>query len=118
MSRIASTLLLALLLVCAQQAALLHEIGHGTGHGATGPLALARGASAFASAAAADRGGTKGEVYCDQCFQFAHVCAAVFSCAPAFVALAAVNETAFGMQAADLPAEVPQTRSRGPPVVL
>jgi len=115
MSRIASTLLLGLLFICAQQAALLHEIGHGAGHG--GP-ASARGAPVFALASAADAGGAKNEAYCDKCFQFAHICGAGVFCTPAFVALAPVTESALGAQAADLPAEAPQTRSRGPPVVL
>jgi len=109
-------LLLALVVVGAQQAALLHEIGHGFGHGA-----FATGAAVTASDKAGGGQATSKEAassYCEQCFQFAHVCGAGFL-SPVTVAVIAARFLAERVrEVADLPADPPQSRSRGPPVLL
>ena len=116
MLRIASTLLLSLLVVAAQQAALLHEIDHGFAHGA--PLA---GLFATANDRLAD-GKTPGKEasssYCEKCFQFAHVCGAVFSSPVTVVFIAARAQAVRAGVVAELAADPPANRSRGPPVLL
>jgi len=123
MRRILSTLLLALLVVGAQQAALVHEIGHGVGHGggiagSSSAAAAADNAAGAQAARAADSGTTERGSYCDKCFQFAHVCGAGFSASAVLALLAAGAQLAHGRQIADLAADAPQSRSRGPPIVL
>jgi len=123
MRRILSTLLLALLVVAAQQAALVHEISHGIGSGAGRALAVAAAdtvATSIDKAAArvADSGTTEGGSYCDKCFQFAHVCGAGFCSSAVLAFLEPGSESARGRQVADLAADAPQSRSRGPPIVL
>jgi len=120
MRRLLSTLLLALLVVCAQQAALVHEIGHGLPHG-SGAVTSVAGTAVATSAAeprAPESGTTEGGSYCDKCFQFAHVSGAGFSSHPVAALLVAGTESARASPAADLAAEAPQSRSRGPPIVL
>jgi hypothetical protein len=104
--------LLAVLLVCAQLAALLHEIGHGLRHDAGNPTV------STAAAESQDSGPASRGAYCDKCFQFAHVASAAAGILPAFFLVAATSEAAHRQPAAALAAEVPQTRSRGPPIVL
>jgi len=116
MRRILFTLVLALLVVCAQQGALLHQIGDGIGHGAANAPPLA--GKAFAPAAGLDPGSTETDTYCDKCFAFAHVCGAAFSCAPDIALVLAASEPARGAEPVDQAASVPQPRSRGPPAVL
>jgi len=122
MQRLLSTLLLALLVVGAQQAALVHEIGHGIGHGGAGSahavgtgLAHAAGAQ---GARDAGSGTTESGSYCDKCFQFAHVSGAGFSASPVLAFLNAGAQPAHGRPVAELAADAPQSRSRGPPITL
>lgn len=112
MRRILSTLLLVLLVVCAQQAALVHEIGHGVGQGSGKPVA------ARDIAGSQDPGTTDKGSYCDKCFQFAHVSGATSGPAQTFVFDTAADDPAHGHQPAELAAEAPVSRSRGPPIVL
>ena len=115
MSRIASTLLLALAVVAAQQAALLHEIGHGFGHGApTGVLATAKDSAGAGKALSKEAASS----YCEKCFQFAHVCGAVFSSPLTAGFVAAHAQAVRTGEVAELPADPPSTRSRGPPSLL
>jgi len=101
---------LALLLVGAQQSALVHEIGHGFGP------------ATAATAAQAERGRSTGAAdaanHCEKCFQFAHVAAALAGHIPAPARPVAVAESAHSVLAAAIAADAPQTRSRGPPVFL
>lgn len=116
MSRIASTLLMALLVVGAQQAALLHEIDHGLAHGApaAGLFAAKNDIPATGKTASKETASS----YCEKCFQFAHVCGAVFS-SPVTVGFVAAHAQAVrGSEAADLASDPPPNRSRGPPVLL
>lgn len=112
MRRIVSTLLLALLVIGAQQAALVHEIGHGIAH---------RSASQLATAIVADRddsGTTERAAYCDKCFQFAHVSGAMTGSAPVPLSVLARGQSAQCQAAAEIAADAPPCRSRGPPIVL
>ncbi len=117
MPRVASTLLLALLVVFAQQAALMHAISHEGSRVMHGSVAAyADGGSQ--TSADAPNGAPETNSFCDKCFQFAHV--AGYASAPAAVLplLAHAAETVHSGQAADLAAQAPQSRSRGPPVFL
>jgi hypothetical protein len=112
MRRILSVLAVALLVVCAQQAALVHEIGHGLGHGSVNPVAAATIADSQ-DPGAPDKGS-----YCEKCFQFAHVSSAAAGFSPLDFVIAGSNEPASDHPAAVLAADAPQSRSRGPPDVL
>jgi len=112
MGRILSTLLLSLLVICAQQAALVHEMGHALGHGPERAEAMVPGSGTQ------DPGTTEKGLYCDKCFQFAHVAGAAFAFSPAVFSLVADTESARDRAAADLAADAPPSRSRGPPIVL
>jgi len=116
MSRIASTLLLALLVVGAQQSALLHEIGHGLAHGAPAAAVLATANDSAGAGGAASKEASSS--YCEKCFQFAHVCGAVFSSLVTVGFVAAHAQAVRSGEAADLAADPPPNRSRGPPVLL
>ena len=109
MRRLISSLLLGLLVICAQQAALLHEIGHGTGSSAASAKVSLAGNSTQESAPAEDRS------YCDKCFQFAHVGGIVLASIPAFLVLATSTIGIPGRVAVAGSADVPSPRSRGPP---
>ena len=113
MRRLLTSLLLALLVVGAQQSALVHEIGHGFGQDSA-KTAVAD------SARPAPNGGTAdtGAYYCQKCFQFAHVAGAVAGHPPAVLWLAAGAEPAVAILAAEIAADAPPSRSRGPPIVL
>jgi len=122
MRRLLSSLLLALVVVGAQQAALVHEIGHGIGHGGALSLHTTGAGRSFVagaqSARAPDSGTTESGSYCDKCFQFAHVSGAGFSAGPVLAHLAAATQSPDGRPIAELPADAPQSRSRGPPTTL
>ncbi|HYA65795.1 MAG TPA: hypothetical protein VEE84_03860 [Burkholderiaceae bacterium] len=118
MLRVFSTLLLALLVVGAQQGALLHEISHGIGHHPAKVSTRGGNAVAPAKPPASHPAGGESNSYCDKCFQFSHVNGADFASAPAPAPIVAQAEVALGTQAADLPSDVPQRRSRGPPIIL
>jgi hypothetical protein len=105
------SLVLSLLLVLAQQAALVHQIGHGLGHGAGGGPAVA--AAQGSGSVPADNGD-----YCEKCFQYAHVTSAAPEAVLAALLPVAQDESAGSRAAAELAAEAPQFRSRDPPAVL
>ena len=108
--RLRRCLLLAIFVVAAQQSALVHEIGHGLGQKAP---AIAGALAQELTPAGADAG-----LYCQKCFQFAHVAGAVAAHAPAPLWLAAGNDVARANLSGAAPADTPQSRSRGPPVTL
>jgi hypothetical protein len=117
MRRILSAFFLLLFMVGAQQSALVHEIGHGVGEAPSGNLA--------AGAAAADSGIEKARpdssdtrTYCEKCFHFAHVAGAVAGHLPGALRLDSRGEQAQATLAAAVAADAPQSRSRGPPVIL
>jgi hypothetical protein len=112
MGRILSTLLLSLLVICAQQAALVHEMGHALGHGPEQAQTTIPGSGTQTP------GTTEKGLYCDKCFQFAHVAGVAFAFSPAVFSLVADTESARDRAAADLAADAPPSRSRGPPIVL
>jgi len=116
MPRLAATLLLALLVVGAQQAALVHEIGHGLEHGAPASAAATAPHDAAGGGKAANKQAASS--YCEQCFQFAHVCGAGFLSSRTVGVIAARSHAERAREVADLPADPPQSRSRGPPVLL
>jgi len=117
MPRIASTLLLALLLLGAQQGALLHEIGHGFGNSSVVAVPFAA-ASAGGADFASHPAGTPDGSYCEKCFEFAHVCAAGLLVTPGVALVAPLVELVRAGEAAHLPADAPQSRSRGPPLLF
>ncbi len=112
MRRLFSCLLLALLVIGAQQSALVHEIGHGLGRASTTPFVLARGGDATRPGSA-DAGS-----YCEKCFQFAHVTGALTGHCPGLDGSGATAESAPFDGTAAISADAPQSRSRGPPIVL
>jgi len=110
MRRLVALVALLLLVVGAQQAALVHAISHAVGHGAAP-------AATQAQAAGSPDGGsaTADAAYCDKCFQFAHVSGASVG-APVLLALDAVPfAAASGPALAALPAAVLHPHHRGPP---
>ncbi len=111
MRRLLSSLLLAFIVVGAQQTALVHEIGHGFGQDSTKTVAMVGG-----QATGADKSGAG--AYCQKCFQFAHVSGAVAGHVPALLGQAASAESANAAPVAAIAADAPQSRSRGPPFVL
>jgi hypothetical protein len=109
MRRVVLNLLLAALFVLAQQAALLHQIGHGVG------------GQAYASSQGTGSAGghpVDGSASCDKCFQFAHVTSALPEAAFVAMLLAADQESARSEAPAELAGEAPPVRSRGPPSLL
>jgi hypothetical protein len=112
MRRLLSSLLLAFLVVGAQQSALVHEIGHGLGQDS------AKSAIADSSGKAPNSRTTDSGAFCQKCFQFAHVAGAVAAHFPALLFLAAAAEPAKTNLVAAIAADTPQHRSRGPPIVL
>lgn len=129
MRRVLSSFFLALLLVGAQHALLVHDIGHGLGQvpGAAS-RAVAAGTAQGARVAGmvhagpsqgARRSGTADAgSYCEKCFQFANVAAALAGAVPLPAPLVAGVESARALLAAAIAADAPQTRSRGPPALL
>jgi hypothetical protein len=112
MRRLFLALLPALLVVIAQQAALVHEIGHGFGFASDGVAAAAQG-SQDPGTGTTDRGST-----CEKCFQFAHVAHAVSAIAPAFVLLASCLGGVPGHPVPEIAIDAPASRCRGPPSYL
>jgi hypothetical protein len=112
MRRLLSSLLLAFLVVGAQQSALVHEIGHGLGQDS------AKTAAADSSRQAPNTGTTDSGAYCQKCFQFAHVAGAITANFPATLSFSATAEPARANLVAAIAADAPQYRSRGPPIVL
>lgn len=109
MRRFLPSMLLFLLVLCAQQAALVHEIGHGLGAAAADPVAAA------AHADARDPGNAGGAAYCEKCFQFAHVTGALAAFAPGLAPDLTLGQSASSPSPALLAADAPLSRSRGPP---
>jgi hypothetical protein len=112
MRRLLSSLLLAFLVVAAQQSALVHEIGHGFGQDS------ARTAVATGGGQASNAGSTETGAYCEKCFQFAHVAGSIAGHLPALLWHAAVDELASATLVAAIAADAPPPRSRGPPSAL
>jgi hypothetical protein len=112
--------LLALLLVGAQQAALLHAFEHDVAR-AAGSVAAAQAAAQTASPSSDTREheqGAPGGSYCDKCFQFAHLTGAGFAAASAVLDLTASTEAARSRGAPERAVRAPASRSRGPPIAL
>ena len=112
MRRTISAFLLALLVVFAQQAALVHEIGHGFGHDSVTSAASASDPSSQ------DSGAPDKSNYCEKCFQFAHVTSAATAFAPNLFFSTPSSESASGDPAIEIAADAPALRSRGPPIIL
>lgn len=112
MRRIFSLLLPALLVVLAQQLALVHEIGHGVGDWSGKEIAAAH------KAASSDGGGADKVGYCDKCFQYAQVANALGACAQVPNIGFGQSDAACAREPASLAADVPLSRSRGPPAIL
>ena len=108
--------LLALLVVGAQQSALLHEIGHGFGQAVPAFVAAVTASDVPGSSQATSKEAASS--YCEKCFQFAHVCGAGFSSPVTIAVLAARSPAKRAFEVAELPADPPQSRSRSPPVLL
>lgn len=103
-------LLVAALLVCAQQAALVHSLGH-----AFGPRHAPGSAPLAASQSPANGGADEGQGYCEKCFEFAHVVGISFGGPPALAAAAPARHVVAALRHAVPAAHFVQFRSRGPP---
>lgn len=112
MRRLLSTLILAVLVVGAQQSALVHGIGHGFGRDAASARAADRAIKATGA------GTADADAYCEKCFQFAPVMGAVAGHPPKAVWIGTGKEPAQAKLAAAIAADAPLSRSRGPPIFL
>ena len=112
MRRLLSSLLLAFIIVGAQQSALVHEIGHGFGQDSASTAVAVVGEQASGG----DKSGTG--AYCQKCFQFAHVTGAITGHPPTLLWHRAKAEPAKANSVAAIAADAPLSRSRGPPFVL
>jgi len=114
MRRVVLCLLVSFLVLAAQQAALVHAIGHGTVHG--NPKV---GASTLAST---DREPTQSPqdspAGCDKCFQFAHVAGAMAPALPQLLLKLPELDAPLAAQASLPVAVLLAARSRGPPTPL
>jgi hypothetical protein len=115
---------LSLLFVCAQQAGLVHAIGHASDRFAAVPAAgfsVSPGTGAVAAQQPGDlrtADGSEAGSYCDKCFQFAHFAGAAFAFVLPALAFDPVRETPQARPVALAIVDAPAFRSRGPPVVL
>lgn len=116
MRRILFPLLLWLLVVSAQQAALVHAIGHGAGHG-SGAASVSVGGKALSESGSTE-GGNGGGIFCDKCFQFGQVASAAVAQLPAVLLRVGNTELALGRPSAQIAADAPASRGRDPPTVV
>jgi hypothetical protein len=124
--RAAPAFLLALVFVCVQQAAWLHALSH-QGARSPGGREPARLSGAVSTLAAADAnsggagrgdGGGESGLYCDKCFQFAHLTGAPFAAVASTSVIATAAQWILGRAVAELAADAPLARSRDPPARL
>ena len=111
MRRAVLFLSLVFLLLAAQTAGLVHEIGHGLDGGVA--------TRSVAAAAQAHSGRLMSHTApCDKCFQYAQIAGLTTASVIAFAAPDSGVESARAAAFAWLPAVAPTSRSRDPPVVL